>query len=136
MCLVLVQQGTNVCKPCDSLRLRTMLELNRKESALKSPAKPKVPLKFTSPERLKLALQEHRTTIQRQNLECQQLKDRIEEMKVEIAKSSCSVDKTLDKDFGDIFKNCPQEKVPPFMRLLKWEEQQYLRASSRFDIIS
>lgn len=102
-CLILLSSNT-VCKPCNDLQIRTVIEMRRKESNLKLPAKSTAPVKFTSPERLKLAMQQQRKTIQEQQLECAQLSTRIEEMKQELAKSSHGISNELSNDLVDIFK--------------------------------
>ena len=72
------------------------------------PAKLNVPIKFTSPERLKLTIQNYR-------LENKVLKAEIDDMKREILTKSKPIDDELSKDFISIMSNVDKDEIPPFM---------------------
>ena len=71
-CSLLASSQTS-CSSCASYCKKISYERNRRDYSLNQPAKLNAPIKFTSPERLKLTIQQHR-------LECKQLKERIDEM--------------------------------------------------------
>ena len=71
-CSLLASSQTS-CSCCASYCKKIIYEHNRKDYRLNQPAKLNAPIKFTSPERLKLNIQQHR-------LECKQLKERVDEM--------------------------------------------------------
>ena len=120
-CSLLASSQTS-CSSCASYCKKIIYEHNRKDYRLNQPAKLNALIKFTSPERLKLTIQQHR-------LECKQLKERIDEMQRSITEKCQPVDSELGKDFVKIFSE-RKEDVPPFMKLF-WEEQQkYLSASN------
>ena len=59
------------------------------------------------------------------------LLDQIEEMKLEINKSSMPIAEDIHSDFTKLFsENLNKDNVPPFMKLF-WEEQQKYLYSSR-----
>ena len=84
------------------------------------PAKLKAPITLTSPNRLKL-------TIQEQRYKCADLEKQLEEMKLELEKSSIVVDELSD-DFIKIYSNNPNE-VTDFMNLF-WQQQMKLFSSN------
>jgi len=104
LCQILLPDGPETCKVCNSLRTKTGIELRKKVSTLNKPAGIKAPISLTSPDRLKLTIQQHRQTIQHQTLQCMQLKDQLKEMKDALNKSSYKIDAQLGNDFVDIFK--------------------------------
>ena len=69
------------CSSCASCCKKIIYEHNCKDYRLNQPAKLSAPIKFTSPERLKLTIQQHR-------LECKQLKERIDEMQISITEKA------------------------------------------------
>ena len=75
------------------------------ELCLKSGSPGKAPIKFTSSEKVKLTLQQHR-------LENKQLHSQIDKMKSALE----------NHDLISIFSGTDQQKIPPFMKLF-WEEQ-------------
>ena len=120
-CSLLASSQTS-CSSCASYCNKIIYEHNPKDYRLNQPAKSNAPIKFTSPERRKLTIQQHR-------LECKQLKERIDEMQRSITEKSQPVDSELGNDFVKIFSE-RKEDVLPFMKLF-WEEQQkYLSASN------
>lgn len=121
-CHVLVQNITTICCLCKKLEVKTRSTVNFKKSQQLIPAKVQAPIKFTSPERIKLTMQSFR-------IENKSLKQKVEEISLELKQNSLPIDSSLSNDLIDIFKGVPQEKIPPFMRLF-WEEQQkYINAS-------
>ena len=68
------------------------------------PASPKAPITITSPQRLKLLIQNQRQTINHQTLQCAQLQEQIEEMQTQLHRSSCVINEELQNDIDDIFK--------------------------------
>ena len=91
------------------------------------PAKLNAPVKFTSPERLKLTLQNYR-------IENKALKSQIGEMQVELESRSLPVSENLNKDLISIMSKSDREKLPPFLKFF-WEEQQkYLRTTIKSQI--
>ena len=59
-CSLLVPDLTQPCRNCKSRNVRVMSQINRKKANLEAPAKLKAPIKFTSSEKIKLTLQQHR----------------------------------------------------------------------------
>ena len=86
------------------------------------PAKLNALIKFTSPERLKLTIQNYRS-------ENKVLKAEIDDMKREILTKSRPIDDELSKDFISIMSNVDKDEIPPFM-IFFWEEQQNYLSSS------
>ena len=90
---------------------------------MKQPAKLNAPIKFTSPERIKLTLQDHR-------LKCKQLGEELSKMRSAIECHSEIVDPQISNDFKTIFSGCDTSTVPDFMKLFWGEQQKYIQASS------
>ena len=86
------------------------------------PAKPKVPVSLMSPDRIKLTLQDQR-------LKCEQLQEKIDDMAIELKKSSFSVDNKLSGNLIQVFSNAERSNVTDFMNLC-WQQQQKLFSSS------
>ena len=110
----------NTCSPGCSLYQKFISERNHKVPVLNQPAKLNAPIKFTSPERIKLTLQNER-------LKCKQLEHELSKMRSALEKQDGSVDHQLNKDFLKIFSSCDKATIPNFMKLF-WEEQ-YVQAS-------
>ena len=90
---------------------------------MNKPAKLNAPVKFTSPDRLKL-------TLQQQRLECKQLEEQLENMRKTLEKESEVINPELNNDLVTLFSGSNQKDVPPLMKLF-WEEQQkYIKSSS------
>ena len=122
-CKILIESSLNKCNNCSVAETKESLSLKRKRDNLTSPAKLKAPISLTSPEKIKLTLQNYR-------LENKQLKSEIIQMQREIQGKSLTVNNDLEKDLVNIMSNANSKDVPPFMKLF-WEEQQkYLSASS------
>ena len=112
----------NTCSPCCSIHQKYISERNHKVSVLNQPAKLNAPIKFTSPKRIKL-------TLQNQRLKCKQLEQELSKMRSALEKHGESVDHELNEDFQKIFSGCDKSTIPNFMKLF-WEEQQkYIQAS-------
>eukprot|EP00112_Aurelia_sp_Birch-Aquarium-sp1_P019875 Seg500.5 transcript_id=Seg500.5/GoldUCD/mRNA.D3Y31 product="DNA transposase THAP9" pseudo=true protein_id=Seg500.5/GoldUCD/D3Y31 len=99
-----------ICDTCIPAKSR-----KKKCKKVLSPAKAKAPVSRTRPEKLKLALQ-------KQRLECKDLKKRIEKMKLEIENNSMTVDEGLERDIATILEG-NNKKHSPFMKLF-WRQQQ------------
>ena len=88
-----------------------------------APAKLNAPVKFTSPDRIKL-------TLQQKMLECKPLEREISNMKKALDSDSKKVSSELFPDFQKLFSQCNEKEVPSFMKLF-WEEQKkYISSSS------
>ena len=79
------KSSDNSCKGCHEENIKFNKEINYKKSVLMAPAKLNAPIKFTSPDRIKL-------TLQHKLLECNQLEEQISNIK-------------LAQNFQLIFKN-------------------------------
>ena len=109
----------NTCSPCCFLHQKFISERNHKVSVLNQPAKLNAP---TSPERIKL-------TLQNQRLKCKQLQQELSKMRSALEKHGESVEHQLNEDFQKIFSGCDKNTIPNSMKLF-WEEQQkYVQAS-------
>ena len=93
--------------------MKLVYDSTRKTKHMNEPAKLNAPVKFTSPERLKLSSFNIKSRISRHPL-----------------KNSRQVSPDLDKDFTTLFSGVDQKEVPPFMKLFWEEHQKYIRASS------
>ena len=122
-CRILISCSANPCSSCISHNVKVVAAKIRNESKMLQPAKLKAPIKFTSPERVKLTLQNER-------LKCKQLENQIAEMRFAIKNQSEVISPELSTDLISLFTGCDKNNIPPFMKLF-WEEQQkYLHASS------
>ena len=102
-CRVLVTT-LDKCQDCLKTESKENVSLKRKRENLTSPAKLKAPISLTSPERIKLTLQNYR-------LENKQLKEQIAIMREEISKKSLPIDNELGKDLISIMSNNNTQKV-------------------------
>ena len=117
-CLVLIKSddvGGCMCNSCSDLGLKQEKKKRKSRAKLSVPAQAKAPIKGTSVERIRLALQESR-------LQNEQLLKELGKMKVEIEMNSKSLDHELDKDLLSIIDKHSQ-KMTPFMKLF-WEQQK------------
>ena len=119
--------GKNQCSSCHGCGANLIYESRRKESRLKEPAKLFAPVKFTAPERIKLALQQNR-------LKCKQLEEQIEEIRRSLANNSKPVDPQLNQDLLSLFSGCDEKEMPPFMKLFWREQQNYINESKSSSI--
>ena len=122
-CSLLVPDVTQPCRNCKCLNVRVMSEINRKKVNLEAPVKLKAPIKFTSSEKVKLTLQQHR-------LENIQLHSQIDKMKSALENCSQKFNPELNNDLISIFSGTDQQKIPPFMKLFWKEQQRYLKCST------
>ena len=119
-CIILIEIGSHdTCKPCLDCQANFNYCNKQKE---------KVNLTQTSPQRIKLALQDLR-------LECHQLKEEVAIMKDQLENNSQSVDADLGNDFVSLFSKCDIDKIPPFMKLFWSEQQKYLKNLSSLSSI-
>ena len=77
---------------------------------MRIPAKPRVPVSLTSPERIKLTLQDQR-------LKCAQLLINIDYIAIELKETSFSVDHKLSEELIRIFSNAGRSNVTDFIDL-------------------
>ena len=117
----------NICvKQENKLLKQNNKKLKRKSETMVIPAKLNAPISLTSPERLKLTMQNYR-------IENKTLKAEIQQLQKEISKSSLPINAELNDDFISIIQNTDQSKIPPFMKFF-WEEQQKYISSSKTGI--
>ena len=88
----LLLSSDNPCKSCHKDNIKFNKEINYEKSVLTAPAKLNAPIKFTSPDRIKLTLQHKR-------LECKQLEEQISNMKKALDNDSHIVSPKLSTDF-------------------------------------
>ena len=122
-CELLVSSSDISCKSCHEESIKFNKEINRKKSVLNEPAKLNAPIKFTSPKRIKITLQQNR-------LQCKQLEEQISNMKKALLNESKPVSPELSTDFQKIFSQSNAKDVPPFMKLFWQEQQKYITSSS------
>ncbi len=95
-CKLLSEKATcDTCIPAKSRKKKCQKAL--------SPAKAKAPVSRTRPEKLKLALQ-------KQRLECKDLKKQIEKIKLEIENNLVTVDEGLERDIATILEGDSNRK--------------------------
>ena len=81
-----------------------------------APAKLNAPVRFTSPDKNKLTLQQKRS-------KCKQLEREIFNMRKALDSDSKKVSSKLSSAFQKLFAPFNEKEIPPFMKLF-WEEQQ------------
>ena len=91
-CKLLVLPSENICKNCHVENITFKSEVNFKKAVLTAPAKLNAPVKFTSPDTIKLTLQQKR-------LECKQLEREISNMRKALDNDSKKVSSELSSDF-------------------------------------
>jgi hypothetical protein len=114
-CAVLCKHG-ELCESCYKYSHKCELSNKAKQRKLTEPAHLFSPVSQTAPERIKL-------TLQLQRLKCADLEHQINEMKLELQKSSIEVDNSLSQDITNILGN--SDNITPFMNLF-WQQQQKL----------
>ena len=95
-CKLLVLLSENICKNYHAENIKCKSEVNFKKAVLIAPAKLNAPVKFTSPERIKL-------TLQQKTIECKQLKREISNMRKALDRDSKKVSSKLSSDFQKLF---------------------------------
>ena len=91
-------------------------QVNLKRAVLTAPAKLNAPVRFTSPDKSKLTLQQKRS-------KCKQLEREIFNMRKALDSDSKKVSSKLSSAFQKLFAPFNEKEIPPFMKLF-WEEQQ------------
>ena len=91
-------------------------QVNLKKAVLTAPAKLNAPVRFTSPDKSKLTLQQKRS-------KCKQLEREIFNMRKALDSESKRVSSKLSSAFQKLFAPFNEKEIPPFMKLF-WEEQQ------------
>ena len=114
---------------CSSDQCSNCLNVDGKSRKKSAPAKPPLPVKDRAP--LAACSKERLiATIQRQRLECKDLKDQVARMSKDIMSNSIEIDKNLESDVLDILKSSDL-KSSPHMDLF-WQQQKKLLASPNF----
>ena len=125
-----VLTNLHVCSHCTSFEQKSKKKKEkmskRKLETLQQPAKLNAPISLTSPERLKLTIQNYR-------LENKELQAQVEKLKNSLDKSAVLVSDELSSDLKSIMSHTDQKHLSPFMKLF-WEEQQKYIASSKHGI--
>ena len=116
MCSVLVKLSGDKCIECEEVKKKSERQTLAKSRRLSVPAKAKAPISKTAPERVVLALQQHR-------LKCSQLETELERMKNTLEKSSIKIDNQLNNDLINILSD--KSEITPFMNLF-WQQQKRL----------
>ena len=91
-------------------------QVNLKKAVLTAPAKLNAPVRFTSPDKSKLTLQQKRS-------KCKQLEREIFNLRKALDSDSKKVSSKLSSAFQKLFAPFNEKEIPPFMKLF-WEEQQ------------
>ena len=94
---LLVLPSENICKNCRAENIKSKSEVNFKKVVLTAPAKLNAPVKFISPDRIKLTLQQKR-------LECKQLEREIFNVRKALDSDSKKVSSELSSDFRSVMK--------------------------------
>lgn len=118
-CMILTENEGQQCAGCYGYSHASQLKERAKQKKLAEPAHVNTPVSKTPPERLKL-------TLQMQRLKCATLEKKLEEMQLEIEKSSVEIDDELSKDMTAILG---KSEITPFMSLF-WQQQKKLQNSS------
>lgn len=119
-CAVLFDNGKQCCS-CHHYSHKSELSHMAKQKKLAEPAHLFSPVSQTTPERIKL-------TLQMQRFKCAELEQKLEEMKLEIQKSSVEVDHQLSQDITSILGKSDMN-ITPFMDLF-WQQQKKLLTRS------
>jgi len=119
-CAVLFGHGEQCCS-CHQYSQKSELSHKAKQKKLAEPAHLFSPVSQTAPERIKL-------TLQMQRFRCAELEQKLEEMKLEIQKSSVEIDHQLSQDITSILGKS-DKNITPFMDLF-WQQQKKLLTRS------
>ena len=109
-CSLLFLSTENTCKICEKENIKFKTEVNSKKASLAKPAHLNAPVKFTSPKRIKLTLQQKR-------LQCKQLEQQISAMKKALDNEGQRISPERSNDFHKLFSESDDLKFPPFMKL-------------------
>lgn len=118
-CEVLFEHSEQCCT-CYKYSHKSELVHKAKQKKLTEPAHLFSPVSKTAPERIKL-------TLQKQRLKCAELEQQLQEMKLQIERSS--VDTQLRQDITSILGNSDQN-ITPLIDLF-WQQQKKLSTSSK-----
>ena len=110
-----------LCDICSFFLKKRKKSKIAKCTSLSHPAKLKAPITITSPNRQKLTIQDTRH-------KCAEFARQLEEMKLELAKSSIEVDDESRNDLIETYSNNPCEVID-FMNLF-WQQQMELFSSN------
>lgn len=124
-CNVILESDT-ICKPCKKFKNNHTYNFNAKNKRNLQPAKLNAPISVTSPDRLKITIQQHR-------LKCNQFEKEIEKMQEALKKSSVNIDSELSRDFTNIMSDVDKKKVSPFMNLF-WQQQKKLFTANAYGV--
>lgn len=119
-CAVLFDNGKQCCS-CHHYSHKSELSHMAKQKKLAEPAHLFSPVSQTTPEQIKL-------TLQMQRFKCAELEQKLEEMKLEIQKSSVEVNHQLSQDITSILGKSDMN-IMPFMDLF-WQQQKKLLTRS------
>ena len=84
-------EGIEIYCVCDNFKKKSTYNVAAKNKKMLEPAKPKAPIKFTSPETIKAAMQAN-------TLSCKQLEKELASMKASIHKNSVNIDHAFNND--------------------------------------
>ena len=113
-CRVLCSED-EMCPCCKEVSKQQQYVTNKKRKHEVTPAKLKAPVSATSPQRIKVTLQQHR-------LKCAQLEKEITAMRQELSRASVQVSEHLSRDLLDLMSSY-SPNMSPFMKLF-WDQQQ------------
>ena len=119
-CVVLFGHGEQCCS-CHQYSHKSELSHKAKGKKIAKAAHLFSPISQTAPQRIKL-------TLQMQRLKCAELEQKLEEMKLEIQRSSVEVDHQLSQDITSI-PGKSEKNITPFMDLF-WQQQKKLSTRS------
>ena len=124
-CTVLIEYGNSRCKNCISNDNKATHKTNIEIKNLNEPASKFAPVSKTNPQKIKLAMQEQRKTIEKHLLRCGQLEREIEMMRKELNKDTITIGHDLSNDLTSILSNANKTEMTPFMNLF-WQQQKEL----------
>ena len=114
-CRVLLDNdASSKCFDCQQFENRANAQEKRERQIKESYLKDKAPLSVSSPSRL-------RATVLDQRLKCKQLEHKIENLQIEVNRSSIKIVNQLSDDINTIMSTHTEE-ASPFMKLF-WNEQ-------------
>ena len=136
-CEVLVEQGTNKCRPCCKIDEKMKKEANPVVHTTVygpvtpvSPAKRKAPLSKCSSAKLQATVKDERLKLKEAELKCTQLEERIKRMEEEISSHGVRIDDEMSKSFLSILDQT-NLKTTPHMRLV-FEQQQKAMMTNKY----
>ena len=121
-CEVLVEQGTDKCKPC------CKFEEKKSQPKPALPAKAKAPLTACSSAKLQATIREERVQLKESQLKCMQLEDRLKRMEEEISSHGVTLDDDISNSFLAILDQTNLQ-TSPHMRLVFEQQQKAMRTN-------